>query len=170
MLTFCLNVFVNTHSMANDTLQSGIYFQNSPKKIVPHPCPTYKYLDEDENGNSKCRRCSQCPKGFEVATECSIYNDTVCEQCSSGWYNDVSGSRCKPCSGCKPGEYIRRECSAKRDTSCRPCPRYTFAVSSNSTRCLPCRTCRKNEEKILKCNNSHDTVCGECAKGETNDH
>ncbi|XP_045203604.2 tumor necrosis factor receptor superfamily member 16-like [Mercenaria mercenaria] len=138
---------------------------NSPQKNVPLRCTPYKFVSIDDNGDSKCRRCSVCPKGFQVQTECSTYNDTVCEQCPSGWYNDVSGSNCKPCSECKPGEYIRRDCSVTRNTSCRHCPRDMISASTNASWCVPCKLCRRNEKMLSKCNGSQDTTCGECKKG-----
>lgn len=136
---------------------------------MEHPswqCSLYEYLALDDNGKEKCSRCSVCPKGFQVITDCSIYNDTICQRCSYGWYNDVSGSSCKPCSVCKPGEFIRRYCSKTRDTSCRTCPRDTYSRESNVTMCIPCRRCEQNEKTVSKCNSTRDSVCGECKYGK----
>ncbi|XP_045203611.2 tumor necrosis factor receptor superfamily member 1A-like isoform X1 [Mercenaria mercenaria] len=132
------------------------------KIAVYLPCPRSRYVVTNTNGTKRCSRCSYCPRGFQVQTKCSAYNNTICEPCPSGWYNDIKGSKCKPCSGCKLGEYIRHSCIATRDTKCRKCPKYTYSLTANVTACLTCTRCRQNEKIISKCNRFRDTVCGDC--------
>lgn len=131
-------------------------------------CPRNEFLSDYKNGTKRCTRCKKCPKGFEVKIPCDSFTNTICEHCSSGWYNDVSGGKCEPCSGCDVGTYIRRSCDKTRNTKCRKCPRRMFSAYSNMTTCLPCTRCKQNEKIVSKCSRSRDTVCGECFNGNDN--
>ncbi|XP_053399017.1 uncharacterized protein LOC123556736 isoform X2 [Mercenaria mercenaria] len=79
------------------------------KIAVYLPCPRSRYVVTNTNGTKRCSRCSYCPRGFQVQTKCSAYNNTICEPCPSGWYNDIKGNHF-------------RESSTGSCLQCSPCP------------------------------------------------
>lgn len=132
--------------------------------IKNQPCPANRVLTTSRTGEEICKRCTKCPRGFEISHKCNSYNDTVCKPCASAWYNNRKGGNCLPCTGCEAGKYMKRQCTTRRNTVCRRCPRNMFTANLNVTRCLPCKRCQPNEHEISRCGGLKDTLCGECMK------
>ncbi|KAK1340617.1 hypothetical protein QTO34_019188 [Cnephaeus nilssonii] len=74
-------------------------------------------------GGSRC--CRDCQPGFGMEKRCTRDQDSVCQECAPGYYNEAPNYEpCKPCTRCneRSGSETKRACTPTSDTvcSCRP--------------------------------------------------
>ncbi|XP_015753728.1 PREDICTED: uncharacterized protein LOC107333426 isoform X2 [Acropora digitifera] len=120
------------------------------------------------NGTS-CNRCSGCPVGQGVKTNCSQSRDTICQKCVLDFdYSNSSGMEaCKGCdqdSNCLPGNSkVIQECTLTSATVCDGCKegfylnRFAGEEDGGCMKCSP--SCSENEIETQSCTTKHDRVC-----------
>ncbi|KAF6720950.1 Tumor necrosis factor receptor superfamily member 16 [Oryzias melastigma] len=71
--------------------------------------------------SGRCERCTVCPRGRGVYSQCDHYHDTICEDCVDETYSDQDSSvePCLPCTICEENiETLESECTPTTDTVC----------------------------------------------------
>ena len=58
---------------------------------------------QSEEGQQKCNYCTQCQKGEEQSSECTVNADAVCVTCPAGTYKASLGS--EKCTTCAAGQF-----------------------------------------------------------------
>uniref|UniRef100_A0A3P9IV82 Nerve growth factor receptor a (TNFR superfamily, member 16) n=1 Tax=Oryzias latipes TaxID=8090 RepID=A0A3P9IV82_ORYLA len=69
----------------------------------------------------RCERCTVCPRGQGVYSQCDHDQDTVCEDCVDETYSDQDSSvePCLPCTICEEDlETLESECTPTTDAVC----------------------------------------------------
>ncbi|XP_015753729.1 PREDICTED: tumor necrosis factor receptor superfamily member 1B-like isoform X3 [Acropora digitifera] len=120
------------------------------------------------NGTS-CNRCSGCPVGQGVKTNCSQSRDTICQKCVLDFdYSNSSGMEaCKGCdqdSNCLPGNpKVIQKCTVTSPRVCDGCEDGFFLnlfAGEEGGGCMECSpSCSENEIETQSCNTKHDRVC-----------
>ncbi|WAR20073.1 TNR16-like protein [Mya arenaria] len=108
-----------------------------------------------------CRKCSVCPRGYIEKQACTLTNNTACEQCSVGTFQDRRGGGCKECSKCGKGEFVRRPCRPYKNTICKACPDGTFSDDGSRWACKYCQRCLGYQIELQQCTQTQDATCGE---------
>ncbi|XP_052769056.1 tumor necrosis factor receptor superfamily member 6B-like [Mya arenaria] len=119
------------------------------------------YYKDQSRSQAYCRKCSVCPRGYIEKQACTLTNNTACEQCSVGTFQNRRGGGCKECSKCGKGEFVRRPCRPYKNTRCKPCPEGTFSDDGSRWACKYCQRCWGNQIQLLPCTQTRDTTCGE---------
>ncbi|XP_054577391.1 tumor necrosis factor receptor superfamily member 4 [Eptesicus fuscus] len=129
-------------------------------------------------GGSKC--CRDCQPGFGMEKRCTRDQDSVCQECAPGYYNEAPNYEpCKPCTRCneRSGSETKRACTPTSDTvcscrpgtqphggfkqgvDCAPCPPRHFSPGNNEV-CKPWTDCSSAGKNTLRAaSNSSDAVC-----------
>lgn len=83
-------------------------------------CKHGYYMKYRSAGESYCDRHSQCPPGFYVNILGTATDDTVCESCPTGTFQDQNNTQlqCKNCSTCSTPSAKTQACSRQTDTEC----------------------------------------------------
>lgn len=119
---------------------------------------------------TKC--CSTCKKGSGVVSECSLTNNTQCQQCIPGKsYSDVDShdSPCKPCATCDNNtNFILHPCNETMNTICG-CPNGKY-YDQETDRCKLCDLCPAGWGALRMCNKNHNTICTPCTVNVTFSH
>uniref|UniRef100_H2LB81 Nerve growth factor receptor a (TNFR superfamily, member 16) n=1 Tax=Oryzias latipes TaxID=8090 RepID=H2LB81_ORYLA len=71
--------------------------------------------------SDRCERCTVCPRGQGVYSQCDHDQDTVCEDCVDETYSDQDSSvePCLPCTICEEDlETLESECTPTTDAVC----------------------------------------------------
>lgn len=71
--------------------------------------------------SGRCERCTVCPRGRGVYSQCDHYHDTICEDCVDETYSDQDSSvePCLPCTICEENiETLESDCTPTTDTVC----------------------------------------------------
>ncbi|XP_015761851.1 PREDICTED: tumor necrosis factor receptor superfamily member 4-like isoform X3 [Acropora digitifera] len=120
------------------------------------------------NGTS-CNRCSRCPVGQGVKTNCSESKDTICQDCWLGFdYSNSTGMEaCKGCdqdSNCLPGNSkVIQKCTVTSPRVCDGCEEGFYLnhfAREEDGGCMKCSpSCSENEIETQSCNTKHDRVC-----------
>ncbi|XP_074609963.1 uncharacterized protein LOC141864128 isoform X2 [Acropora palmata] len=120
------------------------------------------------NGTS-CNRCSGCPVGQGVKTNCSESKDTICQDCWLGFdYSNSTGMEaCKGCdqdSNCLPGNSkVIQKCTVTSPRVCDGCQEgfYLNLFAGEEGGCMECSpSCSEHDEiETQSCNTKHDRVC-----------
>ncbi|XP_036137392.1 tumor necrosis factor receptor superfamily member 4 isoform X1 [Molossus molossus] len=136
-------------------------------------CPRNTYPS-----NGRC--CFDCKPGFEMVKRCADNEDTECQPCNSGFYNEaVNYGECKPCTLCnqRSGSEVKRQCTSVSDTvcscrpgtqpqggfklgvDCAPCPPGHFSPGNNEA-CKPWTNCTLAGKRTVQlASRSADAVC-----------
>uniref|UniRef100_A0A1A8MTG7 CD40 antigen n=2 Tax=Nothobranchius pienaari TaxID=704102 RepID=A0A1A8MTG7_9TELE len=65
-----------------------------------------------------CTKHSACQPGYEVVSEGSQTNDTVCRPCPSGTFFSSTSRKCEKWTECEPGFYAAEGGTGESDTKC----------------------------------------------------
>ncbi|XP_055984362.1 tumor necrosis factor receptor superfamily member 4 [Sorex fumeus] len=131
-------------------------------------------------GNGRC--CQECAPGFGMKKRCDDNQDTQCQPCQFGYYNEAFNYQpCQPCTQCfhRSGSRMQQQCTSTRDTVCScqpgmqprhgyklgadcvPCPPGHFSPGHHQA-CKPWTNCSLAGKPTLRpANSSVDTVCDE---------
>ncbi|XP_067024917.1 tumor necrosis factor receptor superfamily member 16-like isoform X2 [Acropora muricata] len=120
------------------------------------------------NGTS-CNRCSGCPVGQGVKTNCSQSRDTICQRCflEFDYSNSTGMEACRGCdqdSNCHPGNSkVIQKCTVTSPRICDGCEEGFFLnrfAGEERGGCMECSpSCSENEIETQSCNTKHDRVC-----------
>ncbi|XP_052770055.1 tumor necrosis factor receptor superfamily member 21-like [Mya arenaria] len=122
-------------------------------------CGPGKYLNANINSSGRCKKCRPCAKGYVEVSPCSKYQNTRCQLCPPGTFNDRRNGVCNNCTACDKGFFVRRPCLPSKDTKCRKCPEGTFSVDGTRWGCKYCKICSEIQDEILPCTTENDRVC-----------
>ncbi|WAR20328.1 TNR16-like protein [Mya arenaria] len=128
---------------------------------LPSMCGPGKYFNNYMNGSGQCKKCRPCAKGYVELSPCSKNENTRCQLCPPGTFNDRRNGVCKNCTVCDKGFFVRRPCLPCKDTRCRKCPEGTFSVDGTRWACNYCTTCSEIQDEFLPCTTENDRVCKE---------
>lgn len=169
--------------MAKKSCSEEQYSSKSGKCCRRCVAGTYKQKDCDETAETQC---SECGRGFFMATrnhmdncreckkcnsnhkqtvmqECTAREDTICA-CVSGFYcSEVGCEHCRPVSHCPEGQGVKTLASRTNDTVCSPCETGTFSnVSDHLSHCQSHTRCEDfGKELRTPGTATTDAVCGD---------
>ena len=99
--------------------------------------------------------CSFCNPGTFIKTQCSRFANTLCQNCSTGFYS-LDGLTSTSCTACKAGTFSTAV-GASSASACTPCPAGRISTSTASTNCSICPAATFS---LLG-----STVCTQCPAG-----
>nr|XP_004657827.1 tumor necrosis factor receptor superfamily member 4 [Jaculus jaculus] len=130
------------------------------------------------------RCCRECQPGNWLVSRCDHTQDTVCQPCAPGFYNNaVNYNSCKQCTQCNQGSgsEVKQKCTPTQDTvclcgpgtqprqdsnhkpgvDCVPCPPGHFSPGNNQP-CKPWNNCTLSGKRTQRpASTSWDAVCEE---------
>lgn len=145
-------------------------------------CPFGRYINK-----IGAAECEKCDAGKETLTTGSIGGESMCTNCSPGFYNDESGSRCEACSKgyyqSEVGQGHCKKCEAGSsspggsiwDTTCFKCDPGEYELYGICTNCTTGKYSPEGGQAtctdciVGKYSDTGSTACTDCTKGKYND-
>ncbi|XP_036372101.1 tumor necrosis factor receptor superfamily member 11B-like [Megalops cyprinoides] len=134
------------------------------QQTICSPCPP-NYFTKYWNYVSKCFYCTVCGDDQVVRTECSAFDNRVCE-CKEGYY--WSSPFCHKHTQCPAGYAVKQKGTALRNTECEKCPHGSYNNNSGQQTCVKHADCAsRGLQTVLSGTGWHDTLCASCKELRT---
>ncbi|XP_071103435.1 tumor necrosis factor receptor superfamily member 16-like [Haliotis cracherodii] len=120
--------------------------------------------DEYDLNGQQC--CTRCPAGSGATQQCTVVNNTSCEQCAEGSTYSPHPSHSQPClncTKCPKDAFVKSQCNTTHDTVCECASEYFFSLDTGE--CKACEICPGGWGISVQCSLNQNSVCDSCPNG-----